>query len=614
MRILIVILRTSRTFKLVNKWKSLGNMLTFIWNAISDIANFAVLLAIVVFMFAVIGMELFAEQVKFNAEDKKDLIHGVSDRMHYDDLGNALRSVFALLVGDNWTTTFYLYNRFNKASATVFFLCAFFVINILMLNLFVAIILENISEDEQKKRLEVEERSNQEYWESKKSKRGSVSKTEAAGAGGKDGTSYRGVMEQYKHRERTLLGALKIFKRLVALEKEVKAKRKLNRERMLYGRSFMIFDTDSKLRLCLHTIVDTFVYQTVLYIVMFAYCILLSFHTPLYDPNGGLRRAITVVDIVTAAFFSLDALCKAVAFGLVANGEKSYLRSGWNVLDLILTIMQIVNLGLPESYANVRKVLYMCSVLRIAKVVTMREGFRLCIQAVINGAFRILQALFIAILFFIIFAIIGVQFFGGYLFYCDRTNLGSEVEIKSIYDCMNLGGEWRDRDVSFNNVFSAILTLFELFTGKSLFNLYRYLPDITDIDLEPVRDSEPTYTLFIVAFMIVGFIFIRAVVTGVISDTFFKEKDILQGFRDLTPAQIKWAKLANIMFKAHPEKMYPREAALHPLHRFLTHSLFHLLISIVLVLNGVAMALTWHRVDAEIDHVHGLTLAFMTSE
>ncbi len=606
-----MILRTARAFKLVNKWKPLGELLTFIWNSISDIANFAVLLSIVIFMFALIGMELFANCVKFNEENKKDLVHGVSDRMNYDDIGNALRSVFDLLVGDNWTTTLFLYTRFNMASAVIFFLSAFFVINLIMLNLFLAIILQNFFQDEQKKILDEEDRSNQAFLESKKSTRRGliVKKGPVPVRSGEGSTSSKDSCppaDQYKHREWTLLIALKIFRSMIALGKEVKAKHLKVHAKTLVGMALMIFSAENKLRRTLYDALLSSGYQAALYVVMFVYSVMLSFHTSMHDPDGGLRIAVKVVDITTAVFFSLDAFCKIVIFGLISNGEKSYLRSGWNILDLLLTIIQIVNLAIPEEYIAVRKMLFMCSVLRILRIVTASEGFRLCIQAIINGAFKIAQTLFIAILFFFIFGVIGIQLFGGYLFYCDRTNLGSEVKIVTAFDCMNMGGDWRDRDVNFNNIFSAILTLFELFTGKSLTNLYKFLPDVTDIDLEPVRDSQPYYALFIIAFMIIGFIFIKAILTGVISDTFFKEKDILQGFKNLTPAQLKWAKLATIMFKAHPTKMYSKDSRFYPLYRFLSHPAFNWFIIGVLVLNGVALSLTWHRVGYRTGRFHGI--------
>ncbi len=117
---------------------------------------------------------------------------------------------------------------------------------------------------------------------------------------------------------------------------------------------------------------------------------------------------------------------------------------------------------------------------------------------------------------------------------------------------MNAGGEWRDRDVSFNNFLSGVLMLFELFTGEGWYAYIDYIVDAVGIDWQPRREENLSCVWFLVAYMIIGYFFVRAMVTGVINDTFFKQKQIIQGVSTLKTSQRMWMRLSKIIFKATP--------------------------------------------------------------
>ena len=417
-----------------------------------------------------------------------------------------------------------------------------------MLNIFIAIVLQNFFEDEQRKRIEQEEKRNREYISARKLQKVAIKKDRFGHE-----ADYRDVINKYQYKEKALLSALKVFKRVITYGKEIHARHKNDKKVELEGISLGIFNEESTFRLAVYRVVNSTIYQILLFIVMFLTTIMLSFHTSLHDPHGSLIDAVQATDIFTAIFFAIDVIIRSIAYGFVLNGQKSYLRNEWNALDLSLTVIQIISLFVPASHVEATRLLNMLSVLRIVRIVTLNEGFKLCMQAIVNGFWKIMQILFVAVMVFLAFAVVGIQLFGGRLFYCDRKNM-HEGNVESVYDCMDSGGEWRDRDLSFNNIWSALIALFELFTGKSLMYLYGYLSDITDYDKEPVRDAKPYNVVYIIIFMIIGFIFIRGILTGVVNDTFSKEKETLQGFKDLTAAQMKWAQLARIIFKSHPVK------------------------------------------------------------
>ena len=533
----IVVIRILRTFKLVRKWQSLNETLSILVKSSADIATFAILLALFIFMYAIIGMELFANIVKFDDNNAKDLINGKSPRFNFDDFSHAIISSFTLLIGETWGDVFFEYARFNQAAGVIYVISAEVMLNIFLVNLFLAILLQGFFVDEDQVKMQEEDRKDAKF---------NLRRMKTTRKG-------FNVVKRY-HKQRTFLTALKTFRIILWLADVCKTKRQPEKVSEFYGDSLQIFGPNNSFRIFIGHIVKSSIFQYLSCAVIAINSIVLSFKTPLQDPNGSLCTIAYIIDLVTLGFFILEILMKTTAFGFISNGENSYLRSPWNILDFFITVISIVGLILNSSETWVEKVIMLFRVLRAVRVVTLNEGFRLCIQAIVQGSPKILQTIFVGGLFFLVFALISVHFFGGIFYYCDvdaveRININNVV---TAYDCMNLGGEWRDRDINFNNILGSLMILFELFTGKSWNEMVEYLGDAVDVDYQPQYQINLARIWFIAAYMIIGFLFIRAVLTGVVSNTFFKEKEIIQGLNDLKFSQRKWVRLSKIIFKAAP--------------------------------------------------------------
>jgi len=51
-----------------------------------------------------------------------------------------------------------------------------------------------------------------------------------------------------------------------------------------------------------------------------------------------------ICDIAFTSLFLFECILKIVAFGLVFNGKNSYLKSPWNTLDLIITLLSFISM------------------------------------------------------------------------------------------------------------------------------------------------------------------------------------------------------------------------------------------------------------------------------
>ena len=63
-------LRLLRTLRLARIWRQFRTILRHIWQSMLDVSVFTLLLAILVFIFAMIGMEFFAHSLYYNAEEE----------------------------------------------------------------------------------------------------------------------------------------------------------------------------------------------------------------------------------------------------------------------------------------------------------------------------------------------------------------------------------------------------------------------------------------------------------------------------------------------------------------------------------------------------------------
>ena len=117
--------------------------------SLKDIANFSVLLFLFLFTFTLLGLELFSNKVKFNEEGYLDVNNGTSPRPNFDDFFKAFITIFMVMIGDNWPQTMYKHMIAVGDGSAAFFIILQIFGKYVLLNLFLAILLENFEEMEE---------------------------------------------------------------------------------------------------------------------------------------------------------------------------------------------------------------------------------------------------------------------------------------------------------------------------------------------------------------------------------------------------------------------------------------------------------------------------------
>jgi len=135
-------LRLFRVFKLF-KAGDLRTLLDGIAFTILAVGDYCILLSLFIYVFALLGMSMFAGKVKFDDDGEIDIENGETPRANYDYILWACVSVFFVMIGENWNSTMYDHMRGTSDLASIYFIALVLLGNIIMLNLFLAILLGN---------------------------------------------------------------------------------------------------------------------------------------------------------------------------------------------------------------------------------------------------------------------------------------------------------------------------------------------------------------------------------------------------------------------------------------------------------------------------------------
>merc|ERR1712128_188637 len=136
-------IRLLRAFKVTRYWASMGNLVKSLVNSIASINALLVLLILFIFIFALLGMQIFGGRFK-NEEA----------RGTFNNFGQSCLTVFQILTGEDWNVVMYdgieAYGGIKGmgAIAAMYFIILFVTGNFILLNVFLAIAVDNLSTDE----------------------------------------------------------------------------------------------------------------------------------------------------------------------------------------------------------------------------------------------------------------------------------------------------------------------------------------------------------------------------------------------------------------------------------------------------------------------------------
>jgi hypothetical protein len=126
----------------------LNALIRTIGKSLKDISSFSVLLFLLMFIYILLGMQIFA----FSKESYGGM---KPPRNNFKTFFNGFVVVFSVLTGENWDSTMFQYAKSHGYIAIVYFISLVIIGVMIFLNLFLAILLENFeNKDEEEENQE----------------------------------------------------------------------------------------------------------------------------------------------------------------------------------------------------------------------------------------------------------------------------------------------------------------------------------------------------------------------------------------------------------------------------------------------------------------------------
>ena len=107
----------------------------------------------------------------------------------------------------------------------------------------------------------------------------------------------------------------------------------------------------------------------------------------------------------------------------------------------------------------------MLRVLRPFRLISKNEGLKNAINSLLLSIPSIINLFFICFVFFLLFGIFGINYFKGSFFNCVNVDLYSYF-VNNKQDCFDLGGDWVNYFLNFDNILISMVSLFVLLTTE----------------------------------------------------------------------------------------------------------------------------------------------------
>ncbi|NXN96399.1 SCN5A protein, partial [Rhinopomastus cyanomelas] len=136
--------RLLRVFKLAKSWPTLNTLIKIIGNSLGALSNLTLVLVIIVFVFAIVGVQLFGRSY---GEHSHKITKNGKPRWHMMDFFHSFLVIFRILCGEWIETMWDCMVVAEQPLCLLVFLMVMVIGNLVVLNLFIALLLNSFSAD-----------------------------------------------------------------------------------------------------------------------------------------------------------------------------------------------------------------------------------------------------------------------------------------------------------------------------------------------------------------------------------------------------------------------------------------------------------------------------------
>uniref|UniRef100_A0A8K9WNH3 Voltage-dependent L-type calcium channel subunit alpha n=1 Tax=Oncorhynchus mykiss TaxID=8022 RepID=A0A8K9WNH3_ONCMY len=617
--------RLLRIFKITRYWNSLSNLVASLLNSVRSIASLLLLLFLFIIIFSLLGMQLFGG--KFNFDETR--------RSTFDNFPQSLLTVFQILTGEDWNSVMYDgIMAYGGASFPGMLVCIYFIIlficgNYILLNVFLAIAVDNLAdaesltsaqkeEEEEKERkklartaspekrhvnekppmIEVEEKK-----EEKIELKSITSDGETTNATKINIDEYQVDVNEEKnpYPANDFPGEdedpeMPVGPRPRPLS-DIQLKEKAIP--MPEARAFFIFSNTNKFRVLCHKMVNHNIFTNLILFFILLSSISLAAEDPVR--NDSFRNQILgYADHVFTGLFTIEIILKMTAYGAFIH-KGSFCRNYFNILDLVVVSVSLISSGIQSSAINVVKILRVLRVLRPLRAINRAKGLKHVVQCVFVAIRTIGNIVIVTSLLQFMFACIGVQLFKGKFFYCSDSSKSTEPECRGSYIMYKDGDVgkpersmrvWENSDFNFDDVLQGMMALFAVSTFEGWPALLYRAIDSHSEDLGPVYNYRVVVSIFFIIYIIIIAFFMMNIFVGFVIVTFQEQGEQEYKNCELDKNQRQCVEYA---LKARPLRRYiPKNQYQYKVWYVVNSTYFEYLMFTLILLNTICLAMQHH--------------------
>uniref|UniRef100_A0A672Y8E4 Calcium voltage-gated channel subunit alpha1 I n=1 Tax=Sphaeramia orbicularis TaxID=375764 RepID=A0A672Y8E4_9TELE len=417
------LLRTLRPLRVISRAPGLKLVVETLITSLKPIGNIVLICCAFFIIFGILGVQLFKGKFYYcvgfdvkNITNKSDCLAAnyrwVHHKYNFDNLGQALMSLFVLASKDGWVNIMYhgldavgidqqpITN--NNPWMLLYFISFLLIVSFFVLNMFVGVVVENFHKCRQHQEVEEARRR-----EEKRQRR----------------------MEK-KRRNQSSQPLLSFMSP--------------EAQKMPYYASY------GQARLTIHTLCTSHYLDLV---ITFIICInVITMSLEHYSQPQVRDTALKYCNYFFTSTFVIEASLKLVAFGF-----RRFFKDRWNQLDLAIVLLSVMGITLEEIEINaslpinptIIRIMRVLRIARVLKLLKMATGMRALLDTVVQALPQVGNLGLLFMLLFFIYAALGVELFG-------------ELVCNADYPC-----EGMSRHATFENFGMAFLTLFQVSTGDN---------------------------------------------------------------------------------------------------------------------------------------------------
>ncbi|KAF4797401.1 Voltage-dependent T-type calcium channel subunit alpha-1G [Turdus rufiventris] len=472
------LLRTLRPLRVISRAQGLKLVVETLMSSLKPIGNIVVICCAFFIIFGILGVQLF--KGKFfvcQGEDTRNITNKsdctgasykwVRHKYNFDNLGQALMSLFVLASKDGWVDI--MYDGLDAVGVDqqpvmnynpwmlLYFISFLLIVAFFVLNMFVGVVVENFHKC----------RQHQEE-------------------------------EEAKRREE---------KRLRRLEKKRRSKEKQMADLMLddvlmessasavqEAQCKPYYSDYSRFRLLIHQMCTS--HYLDLFITGVIGLNVITMAMEHYQQPKVLDEALKICNYIFTVIFVLESVFKLIAFGF-----RRFFQDRWNQLDLAIVLLSIMGITLEEIEVNaslpinptIIRIMRVLRIARVLKLLKMAVGMRALLDTVMQALPQVGNLGLLFMLLFFIFAALGVELFG-------------DLECDDTHPCEGLG-----RHATFRNFGMAFLTLFRVSTGDNWNGIMK--DTLRDCDQESTCYNTVISPIYFVSFVLTAqFVLVNVVI------------------------------------------------------------------------------------------------------